>query len=246
MDPEFQAQIRELFLSSAPAKIAAMREAANAFAMDQGSSMQMPLLADLFRKVHSLTGNAAVAGCASIAHYASTLEALLQELQQKPKFINTSTVRTILQAVEFVDLLFQHATKCVKPAAAADILVVDADAMSSQAISMALETAHYTARVTAEPAEALVRLTPDAFAAVIVAVSLPNMSGFEFCAQIQALPAYANMPVLFVTPLNDFNTHAHPEVLGNNDIIAQPFLLIELTLKAVTHVEWGRLARGAA
>ena len=51
VDPEFQAQIRQLFLASAPAKLAAVRDAAIAFVQDQGSSMQIPLLADLFRKL---------------------------------------------------------------------------------------------------------------------------------------------------------------------------------------------------
>ena len=107
-DPEFQAQIRQLFVGSAPGKLAAVRDAANAFVQDQGSSMQLPLLIDLFRKVHSLTGNAAVAGCVRIAHHASMFEAFLQELQQKPKFINQSTARTVVKVVEFVELLFQH------------------------------------------------------------------------------------------------------------------------------------------
>ena len=111
VDPEFQAQIRQLFLAGAPGKLTAVREASQAFLQDAGSSMQLPLLADLFGKVHSLTGNAAVAGCTQIAHYASTFEALLQELQQKPKFINDSTARTISIAVEFLETLFLRAAK---------------------------------------------------------------------------------------------------------------------------------------
>jgi len=48
---------------------------------------------------------------------------------------------------------------------------------------------------------------------------------------------------MFVTALEDFPAHANPEVLGDNDIIAKPFLLIEMTLKAVTHIEWARLQK---
>jgi len=50
-------------------------------------------------------------------------------------------------------------------------------------------------------------------------------------------------PVIFVTPLSQFSSHESPEVLGENDLLAKPFLLIELTLKAVTHVERARLEK---
>jgi len=245
IDPEFQAQIRQLFLSSAPAKLAAMRDAASAFVQDQGSSMQLPLLDDLFRKIHSLTGNSAVAGCARIAHYASMFEAFLQELQQKPKFINVSAVRTVAQAVQTIEALFQRADERVTPPASASILVVDGDTAAGQAATMALEKAEFRTSIALDPAQALGMLATGSFALVVIAVNLPGMNGFELCAQVQALPTYAQMPMLFVTALNDFPAHSTPELLGENDVIAAPYLLMELTLKAVTQIEWARM-RGAA
>ena len=244
VEPEFQAQIRQLFLTSAPAKVATVRDAANAFVLDQGSSMQIPLLGDLFRKVHSLTGNAAVAGCSQIANYASTFEAFLQELQQKPRFINASTARTVVKAVEFVEWLFQQpAESAVAPAAAAAVLVVDANAMSSQAISMAIESGGYQPSAVSDPAQALGALARGSFVSVVIATELLTMSGFELCAQMQALGGHGCIPVLFVSPLAGFLAHSTPEVLGENEVLASPFLLIELTLKTVTQVEGVRLRK---
>ncbi len=243
VDPEFQAQIRQLFVGSAPGKLAAVRDAANAFVQDQGSSMQLPLLIDLFRKVHSLTGNAAVAGCARIAQYASMFEAFLQELQQKPKFINASTARTVVKAVEFIELLFQKSDEAAESAPGpVTVLVVDGDAMSSQAVSMALEKAEFQASRAADPTQALGMLASKPYASVVTAVNLPVMNGFELCAQIQAVPGCAHIPVLFVSPQAEFHAHSNPEVLGENEVIAAPYLLIELTLKAVTQVEWARMS----
>jgi CheY-like chemotaxis protein len=242
IDPEFQAQIRALFLSSAPAKLSGLSEAAAAFVNDQGSSMQLPLLTDLFRRVHSFTGNAAVAGCAAIAQYASTLEAFLQELQQKPKFINDSTVRTVSNSVKFLETLFQHAGQSESHARVpVSILVVDGNEMSSQAITMALDKAEYQTSLAGDPVQALGMFSAGAFDAVVMAVDLPGMSGFELYANLQTSDAFAQTPVIFVTSLNDFAAHANPEVLGTNDLIAAPFLLIELTLKAITHVEQKQL-----
>jgi CheY-like chemotaxis protein len=243
-DPEFQAQIRQLFVGSAPGKLAAVRDAANAFVQDQGSSMQLPLLIDLFRKVHSLTGNAAVAGCARIAHYASIFEAFLQELQQKPKFINQSSARSVLKAVELVELLFQQGDEPAPDVSAPTaLLVVDGDSLSSQAAVMALEKGELKATVAVEPTEALALLASEPFAAVVMAVNLPGMNAFELCAQMQSIPACTQTPVLFVTTLADFAAHSHPEVLGENDVIAAPYLLIELALKAVTAVERAKLLK---
>ena len=206
--------------------------------------MQLPLLIDLFRKVHSLTGNAAVAGCAQIARHASIFEAFLQELQQKPKFINTSTARTVVKTVEFVELLFQRNNE---PALAAPapvpVLVVDGDSMSSQAAGMALEKAELKASIATDPAQALALLATEPFGAVVMAVNLPGMNAFELCAQMQSLPACANTPVLFVTTISEFDAHSHPEVLGDNDVIAAPYLLIELALKAAVMLERAQMKK---
>ncbi len=241
VDPEFQAQIRQLFLGSASAKLAAVREAANAFVQDQGSSMQFPLLVDLFRKVHSLTGNAAVAGCRAIANFASTFEAFLQELQQKPKYINASAARTVVKSVDLIESLFtapgDESPSSFKPA---PVLVVTGDPMAGQAISMALEKAEIEATLASDPAHALQLASSGGGSSAVMSVQLPGVSGFELCAQMQAHPAFGRTPVLFVTDLKDFEAHSQPGILGDNDIMASPYLLIELTLKALAQFETRR------
>jgi CheY-like chemotaxis protein/HPt (histidine-containing phosphotransfer) domain-containing protein len=244
VDPEFQAQIRQLFLSSAPAKLSSVREAATAFVQDQGSSMQLPLLADLFRRVHSLTGNAAVAGCTAIAHFASTFEAFLQELQQKPKFINASTVRTVTRSVETIEGLFKISEAGGSDSGKhASVLVVTADVMSSQTIGMALEKANLESTIANDPAQALALAGAGTFSAVVMTVSFPALTGFELCAQMQTQGTFGRTPVLFISDLKDFDAHSNPEVVGENEIMASPYLLIELSLKALTLVEGSRLQR---
>ena len=244
VDPEFQAQIRQLFLGSAPAKLASVREAANAFVQDQGSSMQFPLLVDLFRNIHSLTGNAAVAGCRAIANFASTFEAFLQELQQKPKYINASTTRTVVKSVDLIESLFaapaDESSPAFKPA---PVLVVTGDPMAGQAICIALEKAEIEATVASDPAHALQLASSGGCSSVVMSVQLPGVSGFELCAQMQEQPAFDRTPVLFVTDLKDFEAHSQPDFLGDNDVMASPYLLIELTLKALGQFETRRRAR---
>jgi len=156
----------------------------------------------------------------------------------------SSSARSVLKAVEFVELLFQRSDEPVPDASVqAALLVVDGDSMSSQAAVMALEKGELKASVAAEPTEALALLASEPFAGVVMAANLPGMDAFELCAQMQALPACAQTPVLIVTTLADFEAHSNPEVLGENEVIAAPYLLIELALKAVTAVERAKLRK---
>lgn len=234
VDPEFQAEIRQLFVGGGPAKLEAMRSLALALGTlpSDPSEVATGRIAELFRKIHSLTGNAAVAGCPAIAHHASTFEAFLQELQQKPRFINASTVRTVSKALDFCSLLFRYALDGDPPDLARRILIVDGDPMSGQAIALTLEKQGLRTHLAGDPIEAMTLASTENFDLIVAATELPGMSGFEACAQLQTLPGTAGVPVLFVTPNDQFEAHANPEVIGANDVIARPFLIIELTLKA--------------
>jgi DNA-binding response OmpR family regulator len=67
------------------------------------------------------------------------------------------------------------------------------------------------------------------------------MSGFDLCSMLRQLPAYENTPVVFVTRLNDFESRANSSISGGNDLIAKPFLFIELAVKALVWVLRARL-----
>jgi hypothetical protein len=46
-----------------------------------------------------------------------------------------------------------------------------------------------------------------------------------------------------VTSLTDFKSRARSSLAGGTDLIAKPFMFIELSVKALTYVLRGRLAR---
>ncbi len=242
VDPEFQAQIRQLFVAGAPAKLDGIRKIALNIA-ENPAAATAEQITDLFRKVHSLTGNAAVAGCSAIAHHASTFEAFLQELQQKPRFVNASTVRTVLQGLDFVSLLFEHALDGEPPDLGRRILVLDGDPMSGQAIALTLEKAGFRTHMAGDTEEALKLGAAECFDLIVAAAELPDMTGFEACSQLQSLPGCVHAPVLYVSSGAEFAACSKPEVLGGNDIIARPFLIIELTLKAIILLETRRFQR---
>jgi DNA-binding response OmpR family regulator len=62
------------------------------------------------------------------------------------------------------------------------------------------------------------------------------MNGFEVCQKIHEAPANAKTPIVFVTSLSDFETRARSTLSGGMDLIAKPILMIELSVKALTHL----------
>jgi PleD family two-component response regulator len=162
---------------------------------------------------------------------------LLKEIYEKPKNINTSTLRTVAAAVDFLGVLFDKGTQPDRQEMpASKILVVDDDAISRRAIVYALEKARLKSVNVELPEQALQLLAENDFDLVFLDVDMPGMTGYELCAKLRALPHHKKTPVVFVTSLNDFDTRTCSTMAGGNDFIAKPFLFIELTVKALIHV----------
>jgi len=236
-DAEFQAELRQQFIEGLPATLKALRAALKNLIKADNEMARLGFVQELYRRVHALTGNAAVAGMMLIAQMADAAEALLKELYEKPKNINASTLRTVANAVDFLGVLFERGTlpdrQEVPPA---NILVVDDEAISRRAITYALEKAKLKSVSVEDPNIAFKMITENRFDLIFLDVDMPGMNGFELCAKLRALPAYKTTPVIFVTSLNDFESRANSTMSGGNDFIAKPFLFIELAVKALVHV----------
>jgi DNA-binding response OmpR family regulator len=236
-DFEFQAGLRDNFIGNLPATLTVLRTSLQRLAKAGSETARSEEIYALYRRVHALAGNAGVAGLIQIAHMASALEALLKELQEKPKNINSSTLRTVATAVDFLGFLLQHShLPGNQELPAAKILVVDDEPISRRAIIYALEKARLQS-VNVESAEAAYKLLVEGpFDLVFLDVDMPGMSGFELCTKLRALPAHKKTPVVFVTALSDFDNRTSSTMAGGNDFIAKPFFFIELTVKALIHV----------
>jgi DNA-binding response OmpR family regulator len=241
-DLVFQAGLRNNFNENLPATLTALRASLQSLAKADAESARINEIFTLYRRVHALAGNAGLAGLAQIAHMASALEALLKELHEKPKNINSSTLRTVAAGVDFLGYLFQHGRQpASQEVPAVKILVVDDEEISRRAVIYALEKAQLQS-INVESAERAYKLLSEGpFDLVFLDVDMPGMSGFELCTKLRTLPAHKKTPVVFVTALSDFDNRASSTMAGGNDFIAKPFLFIELTVKALIHVLRGKL-----
>ena len=241
-DAVFQADLRKGFIDSLPATLATLRSGMQSLVKADNEMAQLKQIYELYRRLHALTGNAGIAGLIQISKMSDAVEALLKELYEKPKNINSSTLRTVAAGVDFLGFLFGCDTSPEKQEVpAGNILIVDDEPISRRAIVYAVEKAHLQSVSIDDPNAAFKLLEEKNFDLVFLDVDMPGMTGYELCAKLRNLPQHKKTPVVFVTALSDFDSRTNSLMAGGNDFIAKPFLFIELTVKALIHVLRGKL-----
>lgn len=240
-DAAFQAELTEAFNTAKIDTISNLRKHVHGFTKAADDTARMQALLELYRKVHSLTGSAGIAGFTAVSQFTAALEVLLKELYDKPKNINASTMRTVVYSVDFLAELFKNNTPQPEPVSTSGILVVDDEILSRRAVTYALEKASLKCVSVEDPLVALQLATENAYDLIFLDVQMPGLDGFELCSKIRAMPTNKTTPVIFVTSLTDFKSRARSSLSGGTDLIAKPFMFIELAVKALTHVIRGRV-----
>ena len=235
-EPVAPANARADFLRNARKTMLDLRQLDEAFLCAGAGQEQGPRLLEFYRKVHFVTALAGQAGCARIALLLNAFEALLLELHENPQHISASTQQTIAMALDFLDVLFDQADKDAATSGFyARALVVDDEPISARAASSALHRAGFNVVTLHESVVALAKLRLENFDLILLDIVMPGLDGLEVCRRVRKVPRYERTPIIFVTGYTDFLARADTLRVGGNDVIAKPFLAIELALKAVTH-----------
>jgi CheY-like chemotaxis protein len=236
-DLAFQAELQRSFTDGSAQTISLMRTATHQLIKADVEGARLVALSDLYKKVTSLTSNSGLCGLTQLARMSAALEALVKELQGKPASITASNIRTIAHAVDLLVVMIGHRGDPARYATKQPtVLVVDDETISRRAILYALEKANINGVGIDDPQTAPMLLSDNHFDMIFLDVDMPGMSGFELCAKIRALPDHQNTPIVFVTALTDFESRARSTLSGGNDIIAKPFIFLELTVKALTFI----------
>lgn len=226
---------REEFLRSAPPALANLTSLSQNLLRTAQPVARPPIVLALYRAVHALTAQAALAKAPLFAQLASALEALLSELDEKPHKLDPSTMRTVNQTVTFLGILFTDAfSHSHDEPPEFKVLAVDDEELARKCVADALDRAYLNPIVVEDPIVALGLLKKQRFDLVVTDVNMPGMNGFELCAKLRALPFNATTPVIFVTVLNGFEARVRSAQSGGDDFIAKPFLYLELAVKALT------------
>jgi CheY-like chemotaxis protein len=241
-DFESSAKAHLEFKKEAPVIIAELRDLYQAFRKSPDSASRASRLDAFYRQVHFVTALSGLACYHYIALLSSVFEALLFELQQTPERITPSSLRTMAVTLDFLgDLFARVRDEVTDEPVVGQVLVVDDDAVTNRVAVFALQRAHLPARAMENPVNALKLASETHFDLVLLDIEMPEMSGFDFCKKLRAIPGYEKVPVIYVTVHTDFENRAKGILAGGSDLIAKPFFPIELAVKAVTHLVKSRL-----
>ena len=228
---------RHDFLRDASATLAALRDLYQAFRRSPDLAARATRLNAFYRKVHDVTALASLARYEHIALLSGVFEALLFELERTPDLITPSNLRTIAMTLDYLGVLFGtvHDASVGEPLASR-VMVVDDDAVTNRAAIFALRRAHLQTSAVENPLAALKLLAETRYDLVLLDIEMPEINGFDFCRRLRALPGYQKTPVIYVTIHSDFESRAKGVLSGGDDLIAKPFLPIELAVKVVMNL----------
>jgi twitching motility two-component system response regulator PilH len=232
-----ETRARREFLKNATATVTALRELFTIFARPDEPQFRPLRLQDLHRRMHFFADHAQVAGCHRISHLATAIEALLFELQERPKNVNPSTLQTIQNSLEFAGELASQlepdGEQSVPATHLLAVLVVDDEPLANRALVHALSRANVKPSSTDSSAKALELIGKNHYDLLLLDYLMPGMDGLELYRRVRALPQYQHTPVIFVTSATDFKQRAQEILNQGNDVIVKPILPIELAVKSL-------------
>ncbi|AEG50201.1 response regulator receiver modulated diguanylate cyclase/phosphodiesterase with PAS/PAC sensor(s) [Sphingobium chlorophenolicum L-1] len=117
------------------------------------------------------------------------------------------------------------------------VLIVDDNPANLGVIVDHLEDAGLHVSVAQGGEEALKRaqfIQPDL---ILLDVMMPGIDGFETCRRLKANEATREIPVIFMTALDDIHDKVAAFAAGGVDYVSKPFQVEELLARVITHLE---------
>jgi two-component system, sensor histidine kinase and response regulator len=119
---------------------------------------------------------------------------------------------------------------------AANILVADDTPENLRLLVAVLSAEGHQVRAVTGGQLALAAAERDPPDLVLLDINMPDMDGYEVCARLKQRPALAEIPVVFLTAMNDVANIVRAFDVGGVDYITKPFQLAELQARVRTHL----------
>jgi serine phosphatase RsbU (regulator of sigma subunit) len=122
-----------------------------------------------------------------------------------------------------------------------DILIVDDTPANLRLLSQMLSAQGYRARAVTSGARALESAGATPPSLILLDIRMPEMSGYEVCERLKADDRTRDVPVIFISALDDLQDKVHAFQAGGVDYITKPFQLEEVLVRVETHLALRRL-----
>lgn len=126
---------------------------------------------------------------------------------------------------------------------AGDVLVVDDNRVNVGLLTGILQKRNYAVRNATDGPQALAVMRAAAPELVLLDIRLPGMDGYEICRQMKADPRTKDIPVIFVSALDDGLDKARAFEVGGIDYVAKPFSAAEVVARVENQLKISRLQR---
>lgn len=124
-----------------------------------------------------------------------------------------------------------------------NILIVDDHPESLRLLSQLLSKRGYKVRPTRDGKLALNFARSNPPDLILLDIMMPGMDGYQVCEQLKACPQTKDIPVIFISALNELFDKVKAFSLGAVDYIAKPFQVEEVVARVENQLHLGRLSQ---
>lgn len=116
------------------------------------------------------------------------------------------------------------------------ILIVDDNLDNLKLLSDMLSKTGYKTRRAISGSLALQALEATKFDLILLDISMAEMDGYQVCQKLKSNPDFANIPVIFISALNDVLDKVKAFNVGGVDYITKPFQIEEVTARVANQI----------
>lgn len=124
-----------------------------------------------------------------------------------------------------------------------NILLVDDSPANLRLLAQILGERGYHVRAVTNGPRALASIEMALPDMILLDIRMPEMDGYAVCRQLRTNPTTADIPVLFISALDDIQDKVAAFAAGGLDYITKPFQLEEVLARVETHLSLRRLQR---
>ncbi|HSH05773.1 MAG TPA: hybrid sensor histidine kinase/response regulator [Anaerolineae bacterium] len=122
-----------------------------------------------------------------------------------------------------------------------NILIVEDNLDSLRLLTKILQQENFNVRPAPNgplALEAIYALPPEL---IILDIMMPELDGFQVCRTLKQNPKYADIPIIFISALNDLDNKVRAFEVGGVDYITKPYQPAEIIARVKTHLTLRRL-----
>jgi diguanylate cyclase (GGDEF)-like protein len=124
-----------------------------------------------------------------------------------------------------------------------EILIVDDSRVNVSVLSTILRDRGHSIRLAADGASALDSIRQSPPDVVLLDIRLPGVDGYEICRRLRQDPATRDLPVIFVSGLEDGSDKVRAFEAGGSDYVPKPFQAVEVLARVENQLKLHRLQR---